>query len=64
MNATCERCGPSVRAKVVFLTETEEWAFCGHHAEQYRPALESRGFEAYSVAVPDLPDVGTSPIPR
>lgn len=54
MNATCERCGPSVRALVTFLTEDDEWSFCGHHAAQYEPALLARGFERYELALPDV----------
>lgn len=42
--ATCDACGPSVRARVVVsLPSGRALTYCFHHANKYRAAAEAMG---------------------
>lgn len=56
----CDRCG--VAAKWLYLTASDEWQFCGHHAARHHDALVARGYDPYELAVPDVRHMGTHPV--
>ena len=49
MNATCDRCGPAVRA-VSRASRGAELYLCGHCTNQLRPALSAQGWAIAPVA--------------
>ena len=50
-DATCDRCGPAVRAKTVIgLPSGNVLAYCGHCANRFKPAIENIGGYIWALA--------------
>lgn len=52
LRPTCDRCGPSVSAAVLYLTAEHELALCVHHDREHHQRLTEQGFERYELTQP------------
>jgi hypothetical protein len=56
----CDRCG--VTAKIGYIRGVDLWEFCAHHGREHDKALTDRGYERVTLALPDVPNVGSRAI--